>query len=330
MPYMMLMVPTLTAATALATRRGDLTAADSAITVVAIAFCAAVLLGVLFLTAGSAFAAQSSRSLSAAEFIHEPKLSLSAGLRCGRFQRLVMFKLTREREWRDRRGEPEGFTARWGGVFDAYEPRRQWFLAVEMTAGAVTAVLAGVSDAASSNGACGTLQLVSMAVDAAFLLSIVALKPYAVPIERGLALTNAAVTAASSLAGASGFNTSLLTLLQAVLNVLGLLMVAGALISEGCLASYVRRVWLLLMSAVRGRRTPGPPPVTESAAVGPPLDAAGLHESVRRVLSASVRHLPPRPPPTAAEALRSLEDIVLVVCTLQIHQRQEDVAFVGE
>jgi hypothetical protein len=168
---------------------------------------------------------------------------------------------------------------------------------------AASAMLAGLAEAATGGGTCGTLQKLSIAVGLALLLALLTLKPNALPLQHSIALSNAAVTAISSILGELDFDTSYLTAVQAVLNVAGMLIIFWALISEGCLSKCARRLMYVLQCvwkgiALRRRQHARPRPSTPESQLE--------HE----VCAAIAWHSPPYPPPTAAEISRILETLL--------------------
>jgi hypothetical protein len=325
-PFMMLLVPTLSAATALVASVSSSPALDAAIAAGAFSVSAAALAGIAMLTTGRRFGAKPVHPKAERGYATCESLSLQT-LTLSQFRRLVMFKLSREKEWADR-GRHSGFTGRWGEVFEAYRPGRQWFLAVEVAAGAATAVLAGLAEAARDGGACSALlQQLSIVVDLAFLLALSQLKPNAVPLEHLFALSNAGVTSLSSILGAFDLDTSYLTAAQTVLNVIGMSIIFYALISEGSLSKHVRGLMLVLHHvwkgiALRRRR----------AVKNRDILREDQLELERRLCVAIARHSPPNPPPTASEISRILETLLrLSACAVEstrqhrrLQQEQEE------
>ena len=224
--YSMLLTPTLMASTLLV--GGGPGSGETVLTGLvgfAVCFCAALV--VIFQTSQPRFMARPVEI--AAE---EEKTRLSS---------LKTMVTGGQYEWADRRGSrARGFVGRWGTLFEAYAPHRQWFCVVETVASAAAGILAGLG-LSDTRGSCGLPQVLSVGGGSAFLVALVKLRPYKAPLDGRVALCNAAVTTASAVFGAGGIDTTVLTVAQALINVAAALLILIAVVIEAMMSFEVPR-----------------------------------------------------------------------------------------
>ena len=186
-------------------------------------------------------------------------------------------------------------------MFDAYGKGRQWFGVVELGASIAAAVLAGLVPLDRGDGAvCQDLQVVSAVAAVAFLASVVLLRPYGVPMDERLAKGNAAATAASSVLGVFGVDTSILTAVQALLNGV------CVLLSVVCFAAPSIVVkWRSSFESGRVSR--------------PPLPTAPGQEDHSRCVPLKMLQL--ETVVTPADRTRALDELILVICSRKVSRR---------
>ena len=150
----------------------------------------------------------------------------------------------------------EGFVARWSTVFDPYVHCRQWFVMAELAASLSASILAGLvptsaSDPAASSStsgpsslsaACERLQALSVGVEIVFLLLMITLSPYALRLDRCLALGNGLVTAFSSVLGFLNVDSAAVTVAQLSLNLAAMAAVGVGLAVDGSIVTWVKDI----------------------------------------------------------------------------------------
>ena len=138
-------------------------------------------------------------------------------------------------EWvdRSRRRSSAGFVARWGPLFDAYVPPSPWFQAVELGAAIATAVLAGLVPLDGDAAMCGNLQIASCLVSFAFVVAVLARRPYSAPFDLLFAVLNAGLTALSAVLGLVGVDTTDVSNAQIGLNFVGTVAFLLSFVLEG-------------------------------------------------------------------------------------------------
>jgi hypothetical protein len=331
-PFSMLMLPTLSAATSL------LVAGDGAVSLclalLAISVCFSAQICIVNVTTGHRFVAVARPSAAATAYSSGPRLSYPLRT-LPRVKRYIASKLTNKWEWVDRsaRSSPNlhhGFADRWGELFSAYVPKRQWFLSVEMAASSATAVLAGlVALAQEKPHLCSPIQLSSVFVDFAFFLAVVVLRPHGAPLEHQLAVGNAIVTAGSGLLGAAAYDTAILTAAQTLLNLLGAVLVGAVLVAEGKASAILDRAAALMTLVIdRRRRTRITGTASRQVGGGTPQHAEA--EAAARRLGQALLRFPPRIlpgdelawalVPSLQEREQCLRDVTIVICHEQRHR----------
>ena len=294
-PFSMLVIPTLTAVTTLMAG-GGVIPGDMALGIIGLAVCITPMAIIALTTIGPRFMAVAVPSAGAAR----KRTSTDAPIR--RSGEWVRKLVTSPVEWVNRRRRSAaGFVERHGLLFMAYVPNRQWFCTVELAAGSASGVTAGLVFLDSGDGAvCERLQVISAMAAVSFMLGVAILRPYGTPADMHLALANAAVTATSSVFGACGVDTTLLTTVQAYLNAISALLIVAALATEGYFTAAWRRgreVFFGVAGSTRHSTTSG---------------AQGVAGDSQQQIGRS-----------AKDRARALENIVNMICSRPRDNRQD-------